>query len=74
MTVLRSGIAALVLLAGIAAAPSAGAGCFWNGIIWMCWTHPLFPGVAPDPFANPYRPWTNDWGGPLWRFYGWERV
>jgi hypothetical protein len=74
------GPAALALMAVLATAQPARAQCawmeqFWDGIRWVCWTHPLFPDVsftslAPD--ANPYWVWAQNWGGANWRFYNWE--
>ena len=77
MRLRRGGLAALALLAGFAAAPQARAQCsweeqFWDGVRWVCWTHPLFPEVTLVPGANPYAPWALNWGGSNWRFYGWE--
>ena len=70
------GLAALTLLAVLAAAQPARAqsSCdrgFWDGVQWVCWTHPLFPGLSLAPDTNPYWLWTQNRGGPNWRFYGW---
>lgn len=71
MRLLRSGLAALALLAVLATVQPARAQCFWDGVAWVCWTHPLFPDVSLVPGANPYWLWAQNWGGPNWRFYGW---
>lgn len=73
----RGGLALLALLAAVATAQQARAQCswqeqFWDGVQWVCWIHPLFPEVTPVPDANPYAVWAQNWGGPNWRFYGWE--
>ena len=72
MTWLRSGFVALALLSVLATAQPARAQCFWDGVAWVCWTHPLFPELSLVPDANPYWRWTQNWGGPNWRFYGWQ--
>jgi hypothetical protein len=72
MIMLRGGLAALALFVVLTTAAPARAQCFWDGVQWLCWTHPLFPEVSPVSDANPYRLWTRSWGGPNWRFHGWQ--
>ena len=74
MKSVRNGLAGAALLAGAAILQPVPQECFWTGIAWTCWTHPLFPGVTPVPEANPYWRSIQNWGGPGWRFYGWQSM
>jgi hypothetical protein len=74
---LRAGFMVLAVSAVLATTTPARAqlvcdGGFWDGVGWVCWTYPLFPGLALAREANPYWRWTRNWGGPNWRFSGWH--
>jgi hypothetical protein len=74
MKSIGNGLIGAVLLAGLTAVQPVPPGCFWTGVAWACWTHPLFPDVTLVPEGDPYGPWVQTWGGPGWRFYGWLRM